>query len=49
MNSTLDKLEKAIKKEKSTRKVFEILLEVLNEIKESIDDLEERISEFEQP
>ena len=46
-DSTIDKLEEAIKKEKDTRKVFAILLEVIYEIKESIADLEDKVSSLE--
>jgi len=43
----IDKLKEAIKKEKDTRKIFDILLEVIEDMKDSIDDLESRINTLE--
>lgn len=46
-DSTIDKLEEAIKKEKDTRRVFAILLEVIKDVKDTINDLESRVSSLE--
>lgn len=46
-DSTTDKLEEAIRKEKDTRRVFAILLEVIKDVKDTINDLESRVSSLE--
>ena len=47
MSLSIDELERAIKKEKDTRKIFDILLKLINEIIQSIEDLESKVDDLE--